>query len=82
MVGMVFQVRTVVRDVGGSQAADEGEGFAVCAAFCEDGEPLLCGERGGGLHYGGYGDEGETRIGACGVLVYVLYVRGAIRELI
>lgn len=53
---------TVVGDIRGCETAEDGEGTAVETAVIEDREPLLCGERGGGLHYGGHGVECESCI--------------------
>lgn len=56
----------MVGGVGGCQTAEDSERAPVEAAVGEDREPLLRGEWGGGLHYGGHGIERETCILAYG----------------
>lgn len=57
--------RTVVGDICGCKATEQGERLAVEAAVVQDGEPLLGRKRRRGLHHSRHSIERET-----GVLTY------------
>lgn len=58
------KLRTERSGIGGCYAAENGERPAKGAAAGQDGVPLLCSKRGGGLEHSGDGDERESSIRA------------------
>lgn len=60
----VAERRTVIGDVAGACGCDEAAEDADRLREVVELDPLFCGKRGGRLHYGGDGNEGDASVAA------------------